>query len=208
MQTIAPLDGILYDPLSWLHPRRLSLPPALSGARARSIVNGMIIQAHDWSVDCPPCAVDGPTALFIRHWRRLPQAALLIAAQRHRASLARQGRLLLLPPWVRQFAGLAIVDSLAVGDAPVMPATLIAWGRGELLAFGEQLPLAIRQRISLLFSPELDRESGGEPKPVPSRLLIKLALQHAEKHSATPDAADFGRRIDQTPAVGATARGA
>ncbi|WP_410012216.1 type III secretion apparatus protein OrgA/MxiK [Sodalis sp. C49] len=208
MKSIAPLDAILYDPLSWLHPRRLPLPPALNGARARSIINGILIQAHDWSVDCPPAAVDGPAALFIRHWRLMPQAALLIAAQRHRASLARQGGLLQLPSWVRQFAGLAIVDSYG-DDMPVaIPAALIARGRGELLAFGAQLPLAIRQRISLLFSPELDRETGGEPRPAPSPLLIKLAFQHAEKYSTTPDAADVGRCIDQEPAAGAPTRGA
>ncbi|NDL61505.1 type III secretion apparatus protein OrgA/MxiK [Acerihabitans arboris] len=209
MKTIAPLDSILCDPLSWMHPRRLPLPPALGGASSRSIINGMIIRSHSWSVEYPPPCASRTADLFIRHWRRLPQVALLIAVQRHRASLARQGRLLQLPPWARQFSALAIVDSYDDGNAPVeIPGTLIAWGKRELLAFGDPLPLAIRQRISLLFSPELDRETGCEPKPVPSQLLIKLAFQHAERYSTTPDAADFRRRIDQAPAVGATTRGA
>lgn len=195
MKTIAPLDTLLYDPLSWMHPKRLPLPPAFSGVRSRSVINEMIISSHNWSNECHLTKDDGLTPLFIRHWRRLPQVALFVAAQRLRASLARQGRLLLLPPLARQFAGLAIVDSFDDYHAPItIPVTLIAWGKNELMDYSERLPLAIRQRISLLFSPELDQETGYEPRTSPSQLLIKLAFQHAEKNSITPDAANLGRR--------------
>ncbi|WP_413735571.1 type III secretion apparatus protein OrgA/MxiK [Sodalis sp. RH21] len=198
MQTIPPLDVILFDPLSWMHPRRLPLAPPLSGCGPRSIINDMVIAAQCWSTQRPEVPEHGLAAHFIRHWHALPQVALLMACQRHRALLSRQGRLRLLPGWARQFAELAIVESSAGPAVPViMPDTLLAWGKSELLACGPWLPLAIQQRIPLLFSPDMDRSDGAAPAAPPSPLLIKLACQYAKRNPAIPDAAEFRRSFNQ-----------
>lgn len=197
MQTIQPLEAILFDPLSWMHPQRLTLTPGLSGARQRSIINDMIIASQGWSVATPLLTPGWLARQCVDQWHRLPQVALLIACQRHRALLARQGRIRLLPAWVRAFAELAIVESVASACvAQPTLGTLLFWGKNELLSGGELLPTVLSQRIALLFSPALDRENEARAASPDSPLLIKLAFQYAKRNPAIPDAADFWRSIN------------
>lgn len=194
MKSIPSLDRLLFDPLSWGHPRHLPLRGDLAGVRQRSIVNDMIIKAYGWSVRRPSLSGDGLALDFVNQWRYLPQVAVLIAAQRHRADLSQRGRLMTLPAWVRQFAQLDIVDSSATMTGTITsPGELLAWGKNELMSYGRQLPLAVRQRISLLFPPDREREGHPDLQTDPSPFLIKLAFQHAKRHPDTPDAADFWR---------------
>ncbi len=201
-----PLDTVLFNPLSWMHPQRLPLKTGFDGIRQRSIINDMIIEAHGWSTQRPVLPETGLAPHFISQWHFLPQVALLIACQRHRAALTRQGRFMSLPAWVRSFAQLEIVDSAAPLPAAVrIPETLLAWGKNELVAGGRQLPAVIRQRISLLFSSDMDRDGNAGFHPSPSPLLIKFAFQHAKRNPDTPDAAEFRRCFDHARAVAATA---
>lgn len=194
---ITPLDTILFNPLSWMHPQRLTLKRGFDGIAQRSIINDMIIWAHGWSTERPVLAETGLAEHFIHQWEHLPQVALLIACQRHRAALSRQGRIMSLPAWVRRFAQLDIVDSAApLSLMPWEPLTLIAWGKDELAACGQQLPEALRQRISLLFPLHMDRDDAASRQISPNPLLIKLAFQHAKRDPDTPDAAEFRRRFD------------
>lgn len=194
MKSIPPLDRLLFDPLSWGHPRHLPLKGDLAGARQRSIVNDMIIKSYGWSVQRPSLTGDGLVLDFINQWRYLPHVAVLVAAQRHRAELSRRGQLMALPAWVRQFAQLDIVGSSAtITGTMTSPGALLAWGKDELMTYGRQLPLVVRQRISLLFPPYREREGHPDLQTDPSPLLIKLAFQHAKRHPDTPDAADFWR---------------
>lgn len=204
MTTITPLDRLLFDPLSWMHPQRLPLKADFDGARQRRIINDMIIEACGWSTEKPVAPSNGLARYFVGQWIFLPQVALLMACQRHRASLSRQGRLLTLPLWLRSFAELNIVDACAA--APVTPdiSTLLAWGKHDLIVYSQHLPVVMRQRISLLFSSDMDREQSAYPQINPGSLLIKLAFQHAERHPDTPDTAEFRRRFDQAHAVAAT----
>ncbi|XBS70300.1 hypothetical protein ABK905_03270 [Acerihabitans sp. KWT182] len=128
--TITPLDTIMFDPLSWMHPQRLPLKTGFNGVRQRSIINDMVIEAHGWSTVPPVLTEKGLMARVIHQWCRLPQIALLIACQRHRAALTRQGRLLILPVWARRFAQMNIVAS-AAGITPS------AWELQTLLSWGE-----------------------------------------------------------------------
>jgi len=188
-----------------MHPQRLPLKPEFDGIRQRSIINDMIIEAHGWSTVRPILRETGFVAHFIHQWRFLPQVALLIACQRHRAALTRQGRLMSLPAWVRCFAQLDIIDSAPSVPSPADAQTLLSWGKYELVACGQQLPEALRQRISLLFSPDMDRDDSASELIAPSPLLIKLAFQHAKRNPDTPDAAEFRRRFDYPRAAAATA---
>lgn len=198
MPITQPFEAILYDPLSWMHPRRLAVAPGLRGARQRSIINDMIIASQGWSVEMPLSTPSWLARQCVGQWHGLPQVALLIACQRHRALLARQGRIRLLPAWVRAFAELAIVES-AAGSCLVNLSlgTLLSWGKNELLSGGEPLPIALSQRIALLFPPALDRENVASATFSDSPLLIKLALQYAKRNPAIPNAADFWRSINQ-----------
>ncbi|WP_406705704.1 oxidoreductase [Sodalis sp.] len=177
--SVVPLDSIMYDPLTWIHPARFALPARLDGIAQRSILNGMLISLYGLSLERP---------------------ALLMACQRHRASLAIGGCGAGLPDWLRQFAALPLMASRSSPtESWPSPARLLAWGRYELLAFADGLPRGLGQRLDLLFPPEEGRDdSHGLSRPSPCRLLLKLAFQHAKRHPATPDAAGLRRYIDQT----------
>ncbi|TKI02800.1 type III secretion apparatus protein OrgA/MxiK [Martelella alba] len=197
MKSPSPLDSLLFDPLSWMHPRCLLRREGFDGVRSRALINGMIIRAYGWSVERPVLTADRLMPYFVGLWRYLPHVALLIAAQRHRAVLSRRGRLRALPGWVRQFAERDIVASAAISVGAADGADiLLEWGKNELIAYGEQLPLPIRQRIPLAFPPDMARESAAGPPADPCPLLIRLAFQHAKRHSDTPNAAEFRRCFD------------
>ncbi|WP_213990339.1 type III secretion apparatus protein OrgA/MxiK [Sodalis sp. dw_96] len=197
-----PLDTILFDPLSWMHPQRLALKPGFTDVRQRSIINDMIIEAHGWSTERPVLPEIGLVSHFVHQWRLLPQVALLTACQRHRAALTRQGRLLSLPVWLRRFAQLNIVNSAAaITTSSWELQTLLAWGKYELAVCGQPLPEAIRQRISLLFPPDPDRDDNAWVRLSPNPLLIKLAFQYAKRNPDTPDAAEFRRYCDHAGAA-------
>nr|AFH88786.1 putative type III secretion system protein OrgA [Candidatus Sodalis melophagi] len=198
--SVVPLDSIMYDPLTWIHPARFALPTRLDGIAQRSILNGMLISLYGLSLERPALPAHSLPRQFVEAWHLLPQTALLMACQRHRASLARGGCGAGLPDWLRQFAALPLVASRSSPTESLpSPARLLAWGRYELLAFADGLPRGLRQRLGLLFPPEEGRDdSYGLSRPSPCRLLLKLAFQHAKRHPATPDAAGLRRYIDQT----------
>jgi len=131
----------MFEPLSWMHPQRLPLTAGFRHAQSRSVINDMIIEARGWSSERPVSPLNGLARHFVGQWTSLPQVALLIACQRYRASLARQGRLMALPLWLRSFAQLHIVDS-SVASLAAAPdyTTLLAWGKHEIMNYGQICP--------------------------------------------------------------------
>lgn len=197
---VVPLDSVMYDPLAWIHPARFALHASLDDIALRSILNGMLISLYGLSLERPALPAYSLPWQFVEAWHLLPQTALLMACQRHRAALARGGYGAGLPDWLRQFAALPLVASCSSpAESLPRPAQLLAWGKYELLAFADGLPRGLRQRLDLLFPPEEGRDNSPElSRPSPCRLLLKLAFQHAKRHPATPDAAGLRRYIDQT----------
>ncbi|MFT4463793.1 MAG: type III secretion apparatus protein OrgA/MxiK [Sodalis sp. (in: enterobacteria)] len=189
----------MYDPLAWIHPARFALPAMLDGITQRSILNGMLISLYGLSLERPALPAHSLPRQFVEALHLLLQTALLMACQRHRASLARGGCGAGLPDWLRQFAALPLVASRS-SPAESLSSTAVSVGKYELLAFADGLPRGLRQRLDLLFPPEEGRDdSHGLSRPYPCRLLLlKLAFQHAKRHPATPDAAGLRRYIDQT----------
>ncbi|WP_047257631.1 type III secretion apparatus protein OrgA/MxiK [Chromobacterium subtsugae] len=177
--------AILFDPLGYLHRERLSLPDEMRGGGQRAAVNDMLIAAYRLDTAWPAGPHSHATRQWLRHWARLPQAAYLMGCQLLRPSLARQGALLRLPPWARDFAAMP----LAAPAAPALPrapdhADLLAAGYGQLLAWSGQLPRALVQRLPLLFPPAA--VLAARPAALPDPLLLTLALQHAQRHPHSP----------------------
>ncbi|OIV46565.1 hypothetical protein BK025_10565 [Sodalis sp. TME1] len=92
----------MYDPLTWIHPARFALPARLDGIAQRSILNGMLISLYGLSLERPALPAHSLPRQFVEAWHLLPQTALLMACQRHRASLARGGCGAGLPRGLRQ----------------------------------------------------------------------------------------------------------
>lgn len=198
--SLAPLERVMFDPVSWIHPEHFVPPAVLDSPRQRSALNGMLIAAYGLITERPNLARNALAAQFVEGWHLLPQVALLIACQRHRATLAWRGWGATLPEWLRQFSAPEIVGSFAPRQVPLTgPAQLLAWGKHELMAFEACLPESLSQRLSLLFSPMAGADEPYDScRPLPSRLLLKLAFQHAKRNPTTPDAADFRWYIDKT----------
>ncbi|PRP71107.1 hypothetical protein BUE93_08495 [Chromobacterium amazonense] len=175
---------VLFDPLSYLHPRRLSLPVALTASQqSRAAANELLLAAYQLSSDCGSLEMDAVTRQWLLHWRRLPQIAYLIGCHSLRANLTWRGGLLTLPEWAYTF----ITIDLPTDPAPAQPIfshdMLLSAGYARLQAGRKRLPLPLAQRLPLLFPPHVDTveaTTGADP------LIFALALQHAQRYSAAP----------------------
>ncbi|WP_440216512.1 type III secretion apparatus protein OrgA/MxiK [Chromobacterium piscinae] len=179
--------GILFDPLSYLHPQRLRLPAALDSPRQRAIVNDMLISGHRLDCHWPTGPLNSATRQFLRHWPRLPQTAYLIGCQALRAALGWQGGLLRLPVWAQGFAAMQLgPPGGAAPSRPIVHNDLLRAGYSRLQAWKEELPAALSQRLALAFPPAVD----GMPAAsgAPDFLLLTLALQYAQRHPHLPPA--------------------
>lgn len=177
---------VLFDPLSYLHPRRLSLPPALTeSAAARAAANELLLGAYRLDSDCVDLELDALARQWLRHWQRLPQVAYLIGCHSLRAGLAWRGGLLTLPEWAHTFSAIALPTDAAPPQPIPGHDALLRAGYARLQAWRERLPLPLAQRLPLLFPSHVDTV---EPAPGADPLILTLALQHAQRHPHTPPA--------------------
>lgn len=177
--------AILFDPLSYIAPQRLPWTPSLANPAARGIVNDLLIAAYEldtcWGVN----EMSGVARQFLRHWQRLPQAAYLMGCQALRAELLRQGAILRLPGWAQAFVRLPLQTAHnAPSTRRVNHRDLSCAGYHQLLRWRTLLPLALTQRLPLLFPPMVDdlETAAGQP----DALLLTLALQQAGRHPFAP----------------------
>ncbi|AXE33253.1 type III secretion apparatus protein OrgA/MxiK [Chromobacterium phragmitis] len=180
------LRTILFDPLSYLHPERLSLPPALSSPEGRRVVNDMLLAGYGLSTDWMPSPDDRSHRWWLESWRHLPQAAYLMGCQLRRAALAERGAILSLPGWAKSFAALSIADADGAAMGENLPGHdgLLLAGYGQLLAWRARMPEALRQRLPLLFPSWVDANARAPSRP--DTLLLTLALQYAKRHPHFP----------------------
>ncbi|UTH74118.1 type III secretion apparatus protein OrgA/MxiK [Chromobacterium sp. IIBBL 290-4] len=176
--------AIVFDPLSYISPQRLALPPGLANPQSRAIVNDMLIDAYSLDTRLSGSEISNPAQKFLRHWPRLPQAAYLMGCQTLRAELLRQGAILRLPVWAQAFA------RLPLGTAPgrasgsrVSHRDLTCAGYLHLLRWRDWLPPALAQRLPLLFPPMVDRLAATGQADAQ---LLTLALQQAGRHPFAP----------------------
>ncbi|WP_157654660.1 type III secretion apparatus protein OrgA/MxiK [Burkholderia ubonensis] len=180
------LRRVLFDPLSYLHPRRLSLPASFTGQpAARAAANELLLAAYQLRNDCTDVELDAMARQLLRHWMRLPQAAYLIGCHARRSQLAWRGAMLSLPQWARAFATIDLPTDAASKQQPPCHDELLRAGYARLRCWRERLPLPLAQRFPLLFSPHVDAaptEPGADPT------ILTLALQYAQRHPHTPPA--------------------
>ncbi|PRC93879.1 hypothetical protein [Solimicrobium silvestre] len=184
------LAQIIFDPLSYVHPRRLRLPVSLDTPRQRAIVNRMLLG------DLAEMSnrIEMAQQQLLRHWRDLPYICTLIGAQLMRQDLAWRGRLLTLPAPVLFFMSLPIRQAIGVtsemsalparcGSADVLHQVQGA-GVSCILDWQMKAPSALLERMRLMFPPELDGhfESARKPPRASELFLILQAIQYAKNH--------------------------
>jgi type III secretion system OrgA/MxiK family protein len=198
-------QSVIYNPLGYIHPQRLSLPAGFEAPAQRAAINAMLLRRY--RLEATPIVSEQAAAagLLLKHWFRLPQIALLLGCQRLRLSLARRGALLRLPLWAQTFASLPLLPQLGLEsalDAAHAQGDQSDQGdqgdHGVLLRHGMQqlgialgpLPTALVQRIPLMFAPAFDTAAApnyaAEETRTPAHsLTLTMAIQHVKRYPAS-----------------------
>lgn len=174
---------IIYDPLSWIDPSRITVPGAFMNGLCRAVINEAILNELALVTEDRGKATHGLVRLFIDEWFRLRQVAMLMACQRHRANLASSGLLSTLPFSIKKFIRLPLLSSrFCQGERLLTIEDLQHSALQELLAFGPELPLTIKQRLPLLFPRFYEGTENAISPPLAESGLFILAVQHAKQN--------------------------
>ena len=192
------IQEIMFDPLSYIHPARFHLSVNLTQRSQRTVINDMLLHCYQLTtVDTTAMLIGGVALTMIKHWRRLPQIAFLFGCYRLRNTLLRRGALLRLPEWARRFAEMPLcvdaplikINGLHATDifSELSVEAIYAQGLGEFLSWQAALPLWLRQRLSLLFSPQTEALLQTNTLSIatlqsPNLFLFTFAMQYAKNH--------------------------
>ncbi|WP_413794741.1 MULTISPECIES: secretion system protein [unclassified Pseudomonas] len=181
MSDVECLRRILAEPLSYLHPQRLVIPPEFEDAEARCLLNRMVRDRLALPGALPSTVLGGVAKQWVRHWRHLPAIALLMGAYRLLPALARGAALRCLPASVRRFAGyrLGARGGLPVEGLPVSMEQVEAAGLNALWGWHTQVPPWLLECLVLQFSEPVVGLHRQWPVPEPDPMLFFLAVQHA-----------------------------
>ncbi|AJY09263.1 hypothetical protein K6W16_19995 [Burkholderia dolosa] len=188
--TPSAVERILFDPVSYIHPGRVTLPDWASFTGMRAALNDMIIDAYGLSVGWRAMPSSAERCL-IDTWPRLIDVCELIGAQLLKAELTWAGRQMTLPRRIRTFVA-------ASGGTPARSdgthrralrtsgmATVQAAGIDHVMAWQQASAPALRERVALMFAPETDRLTSGAPSSGSADIfLIHRAIQYAKNHPA------------------------
>ena len=150
------MASIMYDPLSYIHPKRMHLPKLFNNPRQRGIINDMLMDQLELPVGSPPQTSILERQLVL-NWTRLPYISTLIGAQLLKADLGWQGKLLHLSSSVRGFMSFRLsVCKRASRHSECVLEDVQKFGLKHLLLWQCQASKVLKERMALLFPPILD----------------------------------------------------
>ncbi|MHC8367747.1 secretion system protein [Pseudomonas sp. ZT5P21] len=178
------LRRILAEPLDYVHPQRLSVPPGFDSPDARRVLNQILLEGLGQQGPWPPAPLTPVAVQWIRQWRLLPYIASLMGAWRLFPQLARGGALQQLPRSLRHFASCRSEPRASVPLEPsAVPLQQVeAAGFNALSSFSGFLPPPLFERLSLQFSPHAVELHTQWPVAETDTALFFLAVQHARLH--------------------------
>ncbi|WP_160105125.1 secretion system protein [Pseudomonas izuensis] len=178
------LQRILAEPLSYLHPQRLTVPAGFDGPEARNLLNRIVLEGMALQGSWPSTPMTVVAKQWVCHWRQLPHIARLMGIHRLMPDLARGAALLCLPLPVRRFAGCSVGArrSLSIESLPVSLEQVEAAGLNALWSWHEQVPPMLLERLILQFSEPVVRLHRQWPVTEPDTALYFLAVQHARRY--------------------------
>ena len=181
MYEMTALEDILFNPCQWIHPKQLRIPEMFDSADCRKVLNQILIKHFQLSVTCQD-AVPGPFAAeVVDNWRLLPHTAYLLACRHYRAALVYQGDFEKLPQHAQQFSELSVSFRQPVRFGyPVDIEELEHGGLQILEGLTRQLPLALSQRIPLLFSASARPAFCTNDLPEIAEIDLKRAIEYAK----------------------------
>ena len=167
--------------MSWIHPKRFSLPIGFSTPRCHSVINDILIASFSLSVE--PLDFNNEKERYLtRHWNILPKAALMVACQRYKSNLFRYGIWWKLEKSVRQFSLLNFIETKDDNSPVVSLEQFLLCAEKEINLFSSSVSTVMKERLPLLFP------SGGDEKNLPplliddNNLVMRMAIQHAQRN--------------------------
>lgn len=168
---------IIFNPLAWINPARLTLPERFNSPRCRSLINGQLLRQYQLPVG--DLNLDHEQERFLaQNWAILSRAAFMVACQRHRLQLARTGLFARLDKATRQFA-LAELTPASDDPAQLNLAGLWQYACDELNTYALDCSDTIKKRIILL-CPDTVTASVSS-KTADNGFLLRLAVQNAKR---------------------------
>ncbi|WP_380178205.1 hypothetical protein [Kalamiella sp. sgz302252] len=168
---------IVFNPLSWIHPGRLTLPENFRSPRCQSLLNDFLLRQYQ----LPTEAINLNNAqekFLVENWAVLARAAFMVACQRQRLRLARTGLFARLDRATRQFA---LAELTPAHDDSVQLDFAELWHNacGELNVFAAGCSETIKKRVVLL-CPEA-ATGALMPELADNEFLLRMAVQNARR---------------------------
>ncbi|CNF34460.1 hypothetical protein [Yersinia kristensenii] len=175
------MQKIIYDPLSWIHPQRFSVPSEFVTPRCRSILNDMVLAHYELSTDALNVE-DEKERYLVCHWHLIPQVAWMAVCQRYKASLFRYGLWGKLDSAIQRFALFDIYDTHYEHPSVFSLDELGLLAKHEISLFACSVSQGLKQRIPLLF-PESREEGDIALYPTECNdLVMRIAVQYAKRN--------------------------
>ena len=169
---------VMYAPLDYIHPHyfqgpAISMPPALQQAINHALIKRFSLTT---SIDFKLQSSDF-SHLLVQHWSLIPEVAWLLGCKLARGSLARNGYLATLPGVARQFIELPLACSPCELNGEPTTEAIRQHGARYLFLLKQQLPVALAQRLGLLFAPQNGADSQAA---ILNRSLLTFAFDYAQ----------------------------
>lgn len=175
------LRKIIYDPISYIHPQRVSLNNArISNPVLRFITNEMILLQYNLSVE--HFSLNSSLIYYINNWKLFPLICLLSGCHFYRERFAERGFFYKVPDVLRNYLSaipVEINEKARYKPGIVNYQNIITCGFSTLLPYVRQQPLAMQQRFNLLFPDFVDHIQ--LPLPLASTLLERITF-YAKKN--------------------------
>ncbi|EAC1403644.1 hypothetical protein APX81_17200 [Escherichia coli] len=171
------IQKIIYNPLSYIHMDRLDIPcDLITTAKARSAANDFIIELYQLDKSIEPWGND--VYYWINLWDVLPQITYLLGYHMY-GYLKWCGETICVPDWVKHFSFKADTDIRLKLTRPKEEKELYLKGYEYISCACQNLPLPLRQRVSLLFPDYVDEV---QPVDKTDTLLLTMVAQYVKKN--------------------------
>lgn len=169
---------VMYAPLDYIHPHYFQTPKEMIPQPLQQVVNHGLIQRLklNTAVDFKLQSSDF-SHLLVQKWDLISDVAWLLGCKLARGSLAVNGHLATLPNVARQFIELPLACPPHELVGAVTEDSIRLHGARYIFLLKQQLPVALAQRLSLLFSPEA---GDADNASVLNRSLLTFAFDYAK----------------------------
>ncbi len=172
--------NIIYNPISWIHPERFSLPSGFMTPGCHRIINDILIENFSLSVE--PLDLNNERERYLAaHWHLLPKAAFMVACQRHKSNLFQCGIWWKLEKSVRQFSLLHLLEGNPMNVSIYSLEHYALCAKREIDLFSASVSRVMRERLPLLFSPGDDVETVPPTLTGDNELAMRMAIQYVQR---------------------------